>query len=166
MLLAHKLAGFTLEEADNLRRLLVKAETSLAEEMKKERIEVGNKFVNGCVEKGLDRKRAEKLWNKEIFGFISYGFNESHSKSYAFNSYQCAYLLTYHEKEWIKACLECDPDLQETINNVRLLGYEIAKPDINHSSTEWSVKDKQCFPSLVSLKGVGDVAAQELINRR
>src|SRR3990167_10625049 len=110
MLLAHKLAGFTLEEADNLRKLLVKPATTLAEEMKKERIEVGNKFVKGCIDRGLTKEQAEKLWNKEILGFISYGFCEAHAKSYAFNSYQCAFLLTYYEKEWIRACLECDPD--------------------------------------------------------
>ena len=166
MMLAHKLAGFTLEEADNLRKMLVKPATSLSEELKKERIATGDKFINGCIEKGLDRKRAEKLWNKEILGFISYGFAEGHSKSYAFNSYICAFLLTYHEKEWVKACLESDPDLQETINNVRQLKYEIAKPDINQSSLEWVIGDDICFPSLTSLKGIGDVAARELVDRR
>lgn len=166
MFLAHKLAGFTLEESDNLRKMLVKPATTLSEELKKERIETGKKFINGCIERGVEKKRAEKLWDKEIMGFISYGFNESHSKSYAYNSYQCAYLLTYYEKEWIKVCLEFDPDLQETINNVRLLGYEIAKPDVNHSLLTWAVKNNDCFPSLLSLKGVGDVAAKELVDRR
>ena len=166
LLLAHKLAGFTLEESDNLRKLLVKPATTLAEELKKQRIEAGERFKKGCIEKGLSEKRANKLWDEEISGWISYGFSKNHAVPYAFNSYQCAFLLTYHEKEWIKACLEFDPDLQETINNVRLLGYEIANPDINHSSLEWSVKDNTCFPSLVSLKGVGDVAARELVERR
>lgn len=166
MLLANKLAGFTLEEADNLRKLLVKPATSLSEEMKKERIEVGKKFIEGCIKSGLTDQRAKHLWNKEILGFISYGFSKNHAIPYSYNSYQCAYLLTYHEKEWVKACLECDPDLQETINNVRLLGYEIAKPDVNHSSLEWVVGDGICFPSLLSLKGVGDVAAEELVRRR
>jgi len=77
MLLAHKLAGFSLDEADRLRKLLVKPATSLAEEMKKERIEIGEKFIQGCIDKGLTKERADRLWNKEILGFISYGFNKS-----------------------------------------------------------------------------------------
>lgn len=166
MILAHKLAGFTLDEADNLRKLLVKPATSLSEEMKKERIEVGKRFVEGCIKNGLTEPRAKHLWNKEILGFISYGFSKNHAIPYSYNSFQCAYLLTYHEKEWVKSCLECDPDLQETINNVRLLGYEIAKPDINHSSLEWIIKEQTCFPSLLSLKGIGNVAAEELVVRR
>lgn len=77
MLLAHELAGFSLEEANKLRKLLVKPATSLAEEMKRERIEVGEKFIKGCVDQGLSQERAEHLWNEEILGFISYGFNKS-----------------------------------------------------------------------------------------
>lgn len=76
MQLAHELAGFTLEEADNLRKLLVKPSTSLAEETKKEREDAGKRFVQGCIDNGLTKERAEKLWNDEILGFISYGFNK------------------------------------------------------------------------------------------
>ena len=166
MVLAHRLAGFTLEEADNLRKLLVKPATSLSEEMKKERIEVGKKFIEGCIKNGLTDQRAKHLWNKEILGFISYGFSKNHAIPYSYNSFQCAYLLTYHEQEWVKACLECDPDLQETINNVRQLKYEIAKPDINQSGLEWKIENNICYPSLSSLKGIGDIAAKELVSIR
>ena len=76
MLLAHKLAGFSLVESDELRKLLVKPVTSLGEEMKKKRVDAGERFIDGCVENGLTRSRAEDLWNKEIMGFISYGFNK------------------------------------------------------------------------------------------
>jgi DNA polymerase-3 subunit alpha len=77
MLLAHKLAGFTLTESDDLRKLLVKPVTSLGEEMKNKRIEAGEKFIAGCINSGMSKKRAEKLWNEEILNFISYGFNKS-----------------------------------------------------------------------------------------
>lgn len=76
MLLANKLAGFSLDDSDKLRKLLVKPATSLAEEMKKERIEIGNRFVRGCMENGMVENRANALWEKEILGFISYGFNK------------------------------------------------------------------------------------------
>lgn len=74
MLLAHKLAGFTLEESNDLRKLLVKPETSLADKVKRERIEIGERFIKGCVSKGVPEPRARRLWEKEILGFISYGF--------------------------------------------------------------------------------------------
>lgn len=172
MLLAHKLAGFTLEEANKLRKLLVKPATSLAEEMKRERIEIGKKFVDGCVEKGLSKERAETLWDKEILGFISYGFNKSHSMCYAYNSYQCAWLFTHYPRQWVKACLECDPDLEKTVNVVRMLGFMVEKPDINRSVVyEWFVNKApeeipSCTPALTSVKGVGLTAAKELVKLR
>ncbi len=168
MILANRLAGFTLEEADKLRKLLVKPATTLAEELKKERLQYREKFIMGCVVQGLTQKRAEILWDKEILGFISYGFNKSHAVSYAINSYQCAFLYTYYPKHWIKACLECDPDLEKTINVVRSLGLNVTKPDINFSSiNEWNISDNNtCVPPLISLKGIGDTAASELIHRR
>lgn len=165
--MAHELAGFSLEEANTLRKLLVKPATSLGEELKTKRIEAGERFIAGCIEKGLTEERAKRLWEKEILGFISYGFNFSHSLSYAFNSYHCAYLYTYHEQEWIKSCLENDPDQQKTINVVRQLGYDVQKPDINRSEiSEWKVDGKECIPSLTSLKGLGVKGAEELVKNR
>lgn len=77
MILAHELAGFTLEESNKLRKLLVKPAKGLAKEMQLERIEAGKKFITGCISKGLTEDRATKLWEEEILGFISYGFNKS-----------------------------------------------------------------------------------------
>lgn len=77
MQIAHKLGGFSLTEADELRKLLVKPVTSLGDEMKKKREEVGQKFINGCISSGLEAEKARKLWFDDILGFISYGFNKS-----------------------------------------------------------------------------------------
>lgn len=167
MQLAHKLAGFPLEETDKLRKLLVKASQEFGEEMKKQRIEIGDKFIQGCIERGLSEARAKKLWHDEILGFISYGFNKSHSHAYAYNSYQCAFLYTFFEDQWIKACLECDPKPDEIINSVRMLGYKVEKPDVNSSTAiEWTVGSSMCFPPFTSLKGVGAIAANELVEGR
>jgi DNA polymerase-3 subunit alpha len=167
MLLAHELADFTLGEADKLRKLLVKPSQELGEEMKKERIEAGNKFIKGCIKNGLSRNRAEKLWHEEIIGFVSYGFNKAHAISYAFNSYQCAWLYTYHEEDWIKACLNADPDPIGIVQVVASLGYEIKKPDIMKSlASEWQVKERECIPPLTAVKGVGTVASNELVRIR
>lgn len=168
MLLANKLAGFTLDETNLLRKLLVRPETSLADEMKRERIDIGTKFIRGCVENGMTEGRAHGLWEKEILGFISYGFNKSHSVSYAINSYQCAWLFAYYDEHWIKACLECDPNLEKTINTVRTLGFNVTKPDVNFSKVdEWAIaSDSSCVPSLTSLKNVGVTASAELVRYR
>jgi len=77
MKLAHELADLSLEEADVLRKILVKPSQELGEELKKKRDEYRIKFIEGCVNKGLARERATKLWDEEIIGFISYGFNKS-----------------------------------------------------------------------------------------
>ncbi len=167
MLLAHKLAGFSLDDADKLRKLLVKPAKELGEEMKKQRIEAGIKFVKGCIERGVEEERAHRLWDEEILGFISYGFNKSHSQCYAYNSFQCAWLFTYYPDEWIRACLECDADLTATISAVSSVGYKIVKPDVNSSlANEWRVDQNICYPSLIAVKGIGDTAASELIASR
>ena len=166
MLLAHKLAGFDLAEADKLRKLLVKPVTSMAAEMKQKREEAGDRFIQGCVDSGLKRERAEKLWHEEILGFISYGFNKSHAMAYGYISYQCAWLLAYHEQEWIRAYLENDKDRDKAIADVSAIGYNVGKLDINRSSLDWEIDGKTLYPSLTTVKGVGDTAAEELCNIR
>jgi DNA polymerase-3 subunit alpha len=167
MLLANKLAGFSLEEADQLRKILVKPSTELGEELRKKRIEAGEKFIQGCIDKGLTEKRAKRLWDQEIMGFISYGFNKSHAVAYAYNSYHCAWLYTYYPNEWIKACLEKDADPANAIAVVRSLGYDVSRVDVNYSAVnEWSFNGESWLPPLTSLKGLGEVGACELVNAR
>lgn len=167
MQLAHELADLTLEESDQLRKILVKPSHELGEELKKKRQEYREKFITGCINKGLSEKRAIALWDEEIIGFVSYGFNKSHAISYAYTSYRCAWLYTYYPTEWIKACLECDPEPQKIINTVRGLGYNVSKVDVNYSAvSEWSYVNDSWLPPLTSLKGVGDIGACELFNQR
>lgn len=167
MLLASALAGFSLEEADQLRKILVKPSQELGEELKKKRIEAGFKFIAGAIEKGMSKERATRLWDKEIMGFISYGFNKSHSVAYAYNSYQCAWLYTYYPDQWVKACLEKDPEPSKTINSIRSLGNIVSKVDVNYSAVnEWSNVENTWLPPLTSLKGLGDAGGDELIRLR
>jgi DNA polymerase-3 subunit alpha len=163
MHLAHKLAGFSLSESDQLRKLLVRPVLSMATDLKKKRDEAGEKFINGCVENGISEQRARKLWDEEILGFISYGFNKSHAISYSYLSYQCAWLLTYHEEEWVKAVLSVDKDRDKAISDVGSIGYRVVKPDINESDFEWKSKNKVIYPSLMAIKGIGEKAVEELI---
>jgi DNA polymerase-3 subunit alpha len=167
MFLAHKLAGFTLEESDALRKMLVKPATDLTDDLRKQRAEYRQKFIDGCIVAGLSEERATLLWDDEIAHYISYGFNKSHSICYAYNSYACAWLFTYYPLCWMQACLEKDPDPIKAINSIRKLGYEVSKVDVNYSKThEWTYANDAWLPPLTSLKGLGDAGAAELINRR
>lgn len=167
MFLAHELAGFTLEEADVLRKILVKPAQELGEQLRKQRTEYRQRFIDGCVNNGLTEKRATLLWDDEIAHYISYGFNKSHSICYAYNSYACAWLFTYFPLCWVQACMERDPDPIKAMNNARALGYEVSKVDVNHSKiNEWNFINNAWLPPLTSLKGLGEAGASELINKR
>jgi len=96
-------------------------------------------------------------------GLIS---KNSHSISYSFISYQCAWLLTHYEKEWIQACLECDEDRDKIMADVSSLGYKFNKPDINTSSDTWKIDGKNIYVPLTNIKGIGKTATKELIEKR
>lgn len=166
MQLAHELAGYTLEEADKLRKLLVKPVTTMAEEMKKKREKEREIFISGCVERGLSEVRAERLWDEEILGFISYGFNKSHAIAYAYVSYQCAWLLHYYENQWLRAYLEVDSDRDKAVADVVGIGYKMGKPDILISSDSWKIEKGTVYPALSSIKGIGEAAVNELVEKR
>lgn len=166
MQLAHELAGYSLEEADKLRKLLVKPVTTMAEEMIKKRESEREKFVSGCIENGLSEDRSARLWDEEILGFISYGFNKSHAIAYAYVSYQCAWLLRYYENQWLRAYLEVDSDRDKAVSDVVGIGYKMGKPDVLISSDSWKIEGGVIYPSLSSIKGIGDAAVMELVEKR
>ncbi len=166
LMLASKLAGFSIEEADKLRKLLMKPSHELRGEILEQRNKYRSMFIDGCVKKGMTKDRATTLWDVEIAGFVSYSFNRSHSISYSYISLQCAYLLTYFEEEWICSCLELDEDREAVLQDVSSLGYKIGKFDILKSNKSWKIEGRTCVPSLLSIKGFGDAAVDELLNAR
>lgn len=169
MLLAHKLAGFTLTESDELRKLLVKPVQSMGAEMKIKREQAGEKFIKGCIENGLSESYANHLWHEEIMGFISYGFNKSHSDSYAYISYQCAWLLNYYTPQWISAVLEIESmgsaeEKFSIISTIKSFGYNIQFPEINQSKQRWTVVDDKTFNAPLNLiKGIGEKPLAQLV---
>lgn len=168
MNIAHKLAGFTLEETDTLRKLIMKPSHEMKGEIVAQRDRFRTKFIEGCMNNGLDEERAIHLWDVEIIPFASYSFNKSHSVDYAYISYQCAHLLTRHEQEWVLSCLDLDEDREAILDEVKSLGYTIAPVDIINSTQEWTINaaSRTLYPPLSAIKGLGDVAAQELFLRR
>ena len=166
-LLAHKLGkNISLDEGNALRKYLTKKGTG-DESKKKEKIY--NKFVDGCMEKGLSFGQAEQLWQNFEY-FSGYGFNKSHAVSYSILSFQCAWLLNYYSVEWTAAFLDKEPESrkEKAINIAKSMGFKIQPLDINSSGTVWEISEdgKTLIQPLTSVKGLGDKAIEQIMQHR
>jgi len=127
--IANQLAGFTLAEADILRKAVGKKIKKLLDEQ-------SEKFVKGLISNGVDAQTAEKIWNF-IEPFARYGFNRSHAACYALIAYQTAYLKTKYPAEFMTSLLNAESfDLDRIavlMNEAKTMGIEILPPDINES---------------------------------
>jgi len=173
MLLAQKMSGFSLGEADKMRKILVKKSLDSNAEKQIEKVKIRERFIKGAQElHGIDPSVSRKIWDVDIAGFLSYGFNAAHGTSYAIDSYYAAWLMTYYEKEWLATCLQMKMGnpvkMAKMISEVKQLGYEILPPDINFSGTVWEYsEDRRGFvPPLSSIKGLGDKAVDEIMTNR
>jgi len=165
-LLAHQLGkDVSLDEGNLLRKLLTKKGTGKGAE---EKNKIYQKFVAGCVEKGIAEHKATRLW--ETFEFFSgYGFNKSHAVSYSILSYQCAWLLNYYPVEWMAAFLDKEPESRKerAINTAKKMGFEIRPLDINLSTRNWEIGDDGALiQPFSSIKGLGDAAIDQILNYR
>jgi DNA polymerase-3 subunit alpha len=165
--IAHVLGkDLSLDEGNLLRKLLTKKGTGKGFEVKDA---IHKKFIDGCVEKNIARSEAQGLWEKFEY-FSGYGFNKSHAVSYSIISYQCAWLLTYFEAEWLAAFLDKEPETKKenAINIAKSLGYKIAPVDVNTSGRTWEIgKDgKTLVQPLTSIKGFGESAMEQVLDNR
>ncbi len=132
MQIANRLAGYSLGEADLLRRAMGKKKP---EEMSKQR----ERFLAGAVERGHPRKKAEKIFDL-MEQFAGYGFNKSHSAAYAYLAYVTAYLKAHYPVEFFSALLSSETGntakVVKYINECREMGIRVLPPDVNSSA--WS----------------------------
>ena len=162
MQIAVKLAGYTLGEADILRRAMSK---------KKKEILVleEEKFINRSVENGYSREVAKKIYDL-ILEFANYGFNRSHSVAYSMIAYKMAYLKYYYPKYFYASLLSSvisnEVKAKEYINEARSMGIKIIKPSINKSSIKYVVNGNLVYYPLSAIKNIGSVTANEIINNR
>jgi DNA polymerase-3 subunit alpha len=166
-LLAHKLGkNITLDEGNSLRKVLTKKGTGKTDKVLQS---LYDRFIEGCVEKGMKQKEANELWEKFKF-FSGYGFNKSHAVAYSVISYQCAWLLTYFESEWIAAYLEKESEAnkEKAISIAKSFGFDIVDLNINTSGTDWEIgKDgKTLIQPLTVIKGLGEAAIEEIFKGR
>jgi len=164
-LLAHKLGGLTLDEGNMLRKVLTKKGTGKGSVKQK----LHTKFINGCLDKGIDKDAAQSLWDKFEY-FSGYGFNKSHAVSYSIISFQCAWLWNYYPVEWMAAFLDKEPESrkEKAINIAKQFGFKIAPLDINKSGTVWEISEdgKTLIQPLTSIKGLGMAAIEQILNNR
>lgn len=169
--LAMKLSGFSEDDADRIRKAILKRTTKDSSKGKSLTDELHEKFIAGAFANGYPIAKAEALY-EDVRAFAAYGFNRAHSYSYGYISYQCAWLMTYFEPEWLCSYVESmlnDPDSRRrAISEIKSMGYEIAKVDINRSGREWEIsKDGLTFyPSFLTIKSLGLSAVNEILVKR
>lgn len=162
--LARDFAGFSLGEADILRKAVGKKIASLLAEQRE-------KFVKGAVKNGHDEKFARKVFEDVIEPFAGYGFNKAHAVCYGLIAYQTAYLKARYPIEFMTALLCSDPGNTEKvvmeIKECNEMGIDVLPPSINESFAHFTVVDKDKIRfGLVAIKGLGDGPVKEIIDAR
>ena len=131
--------------------------------------ENGNIIVPGCVRNGIDEQSANKIFD-EMAEFAKYAFNKSHAACYAVVAYRTAYLKTYYPAEFMAATLNSFlgnlDKIPQYIDECKRLGIEILKPNINKSSTKFTVENNKIRFGLGSIKNVGIAPVDEIVNER
>ena len=159
---AQKVAGFTMAEADRLRKAMGKkiASVMAAEE---------EKFIAGSVANGTEEEHA-----RELFGFIEhfagYGFNKSHSAAYALVAYQTAWLKVHHPAEYMAALLTAvkrDKDRTALyLHECRQMGLQVLVPDVNRSDADFSAVDGDITFGMSAVRNVGEAVVLPIVDER
>ena len=162
MQIAQKIAGFDLQEADNLRVAMGKKIPQVMEEQRK-------KFTDGAVYKNYSEQFAIEVFD-QIAYFAGYGFNKSHSVPYALLAYQTAYLKANYPAEYLAASLTAvkrDKDRTAIfLAEARDMGVNVSTPDINLSSSDFTVNDNEILFGLSAVRNVGDITAEKIVQER
>jgi len=159
---AQILAGYSLGEADLLRRAMGK---KIKAEMDAQR----QRFVEGCAANNIEAPKANELFDL-IDKFAGYGFNKSHAAAYALLAYQTAWLKAHHKPEFFAASMCYDLSLTDKLaiwaDDMRRSAVALLPPDVNQSEAEFSVSDSAVRYALGALKGVGEKAMEQLVAER
>jgi len=162
MKIAQDLAGYSLGEADLLRRAMGKKKKS---EMEKHQ----SLFVQGASQRGVDTKIAEALFEQMVL-FAEYCFNKSHSTAYGAVTYQTAYLKAHYPVAYMAALLTVNAGqsdrVQRYIANCLAMGIEVLPPDVNASGTDFTPVGDRILFGLSAVRNLGDGAIRALIEQR
>lgn len=162
MQIAAKMAGFSLGEADLLRRAVSKKKKDVLD---KER----EHFVQGALKKGYGEKTASEIYDL-IVKFANYGFNRSHAVAYSVIAYQLAYLKTHYPVHFMAALLSSvsgnEGKIAQYIREIKEMDISLLPPSINHSGWSFLVEKEGIRYSLAAIKGVGIAALKEIFQAR
>jgi len=162
MQIAQAVAGFTLGEADILRKAMGKKDKQMMEEQRE-------KFVSGSLAKGYDAEKANAIFDF-IAPFARYGFNKSHSVAYALLAYQTAWLKVHYPKHFMAALLTSEMDKTDNvvkfISESAQMGIRLLPPDINESNYSFTVVGSNIRFGLGAVKGVGASAIESILQAR
>lgn len=174
MQIVQKIAGFSLGEADNLRRAMSKKKMKVMEDGRKEFIfgkedEDGNILIEGAIRRGVEEDVANKIYDLMI-DFAKYAFNKSHSAAYSLVAMRTAWLKYYYPVEFLAALISSvmgnTSQLSLYIEEARRLDIKIEAPDINYSLDKFDVKDNSIIYGLKAIKNVGtNLIDQTIISR-
>jgi DNA polymerase III subunit alpha len=162
MQLAQKLAGYSLGEADLMRRAMGKKK--IAEMAKHE-----NKFIDGAVKNGIAKKTAKDIFDL-MAKFADYGFNRSHSMAYAVLAFQTAYLKAHYPAYFYASVLSHEAQdtakVYKYTNELKSLGLDLLPPDINESDEGFTPVDSTVRYGLTAIKGMGSASVAAIVSVR
>lgn len=159
--IVHSLAGFTLSEADILRKAMGKKDKNLMDKYRP-------LFIEGAVKKGISRENAIEIFEL-IEKFGRYGFNKSHSVAYSIIAYQTAYLKTHYPAEYMAALMTVENDtakIARLIEVCRKMEIEVLHPNVNFSEYDFTVKDGKIIFGLKAIKNLGENSIRAIIAAR
>ena len=162
MEIAKILSGFSLGDADLLRRAMGKKDQAEMDRQK-------DKFIDGAVERGTDRDHAARIFDL-VNEFAGYGFNKSHAAAYALISFQTAYLKALYPAHFLAAVMSLDLSQSEKLaffyQEAKRIGVEVLPPCVNRSMADFDVADEKVLYALGALKNVGLEAMKHVVEVR
>ncbi|MCO5065849.1 MAG: DNA polymerase III subunit alpha [Rhizobiaceae bacterium] len=162
MQIAQELSGYSLGEADLLRRAMGK---KIRAEMDQQR----ERFVTGAVERGVTKQQSDFIFDL-LAKFADYGFNKSHAAAYAVVSYQTAYLKAHFPVEFLAASMTLDMSNTDKLNDFRQdatrLGIEVIPPSVMTSFRNFEVGEQRIYYALAAIKGIGEAAVEHIVEKR
>ncbi|WP_226036436.1 DNA polymerase III subunit alpha [Aquibacillus saliphilus] len=162
MQIASKMAGYTLGQADILRRAVSKKQSEVMHQQQ-------NEFIQGCIKNGYNQSVAEEIF-AWIVRFSNYGFNRSHAVAYSMISYQLAYLKTHYPAEFLAEILTSVSSQQEKVRlymrEAKEFNIKVLSPSLNKSFGKFTVENGDIRMGLLTIKGVGHQQLKEIIRIR
>jgi len=162
MQIANVIGGYTMAQADTLRKVMGKKQVAAMEKEKP-------KFLDGAKKQKIDENKARTIWD-QMETFAEYGFNKSHSAAYAMITYQTAYLKAHYPVAFMAALLTSEKDNRDKIikhmSNCKEMNINILPPDINESEKDFSISGENIRFGLAAVKNVGEAAIESVIAMR